>query len=85
MTPLLFWRLFFFLGSGLFTCPQVLSAALPRLSQDFLHRNHPLKLSFVVKLATDVARGMDYLHKSNIIHRDLKASSTFILNNLLII
>jgi serine/threonine protein kinase len=32
----------------------------------------PLKLSAILKLAADVARGMDYLHQRKIIHRDLK-------------
>lgn len=42
---------------------------------DYLHRHHPLKHSVQAKLALDVARGMDYLHRCNIIHRDLKAAN----------
>jgi tRNA A-37 threonylcarbamoyl transferase component Bud32 len=42
---------------------------------DYLHRHHPLKHSVQAKLAHDVARGMDYLHRCNIIHRDLKAAN----------
>ena len=32
-----------------------------------------LKVDWVVKLAKEVAEGMEYLHKSRIIHRDLKS------------
>jgi len=42
---------------------------------DYLHRHHPLKAALQAKLALDVARGMDYLHRCNIIHRDLKAAN----------
>ena len=42
---------------------------------DYLHRHHPLRQAVQIKLALDVARGMDYLHRCNIIHRDLKAAN----------
>jgi serine/threonine protein kinase len=35
----------------------------------------PLRLSQILKIATEVSRGMDYLHQRKIIHRDLKAAN----------
>nr|GEY56261.1 serine/threonine-protein kinase STY46-like [Tanacetum cinerariifolium] len=43
---------------------------------EYLHKNHHTStLPQLVQFAIDVCRGMEYLHKSNIIHRDLKTAN----------
>ncbi|KAI3686071.1 hypothetical protein L1987_79741 [Smallanthus sonchifolius] len=43
---------------------------------EYLHKNHhTVTLPQLVKFAIDVCRGMEYLHKNNIIHRDLKTAN----------
>lgn len=46
--------------------------------QDYLKQKESLQLSEVFKIALDVARGMDYLYRMNIIHRDLKTANLLI-------
>eukprot|EP00475_Leptophrys_vorax_P030470 TRINITY_DN45696_c0_g1_i1.p1 TRINITY_DN45696_c0_g1~~TRINITY_DN45696_c0_g1_i1.p1 ORF type:complete len:223 (-),score=14.16 TRINITY_DN45696_c0_g1_i1:181-765(-) len=40
-----------------------------------------MKLPMVLRVALDVAKGMDFLHKNNIIHRDLKAANLLMDEN----
>ncbi|KAI3736649.1 hypothetical protein L2E82_26588 [Cichorium intybus] len=43
---------------------------------EYLHKNHKiLMLRELVKFAIDVCKGMEYLHNSSIIHRDLKTAN----------
>ncbi|XP_043810046.1 serine/threonine-protein kinase STY17 isoform X2 [Manihot esculenta] len=49
---------------------------------DFLHKQKGVfKLSSLIKVATDVSRGMNYLHQNNIIHRDLKTANLLMDEN----
>ncbi|GFR45868.1 hypothetical protein Agub_g7320 [Astrephomene gubernaculifera] len=51
---------------------------------DYIRREGQLKLSAILKLAADVARGMDYLHQRKIIHRDLKAANLLMDDNAIV-
>lgn len=49
---------------------------------DFLHKQKGVfKLPSLIKVATDVSRGMSYLHQNNIIHRDLKTANLLMDEN----
>ena len=47
----------------------------------FLHKHAPLKLPQLLKLSLGVALGMDYLHKVNVVHRDLKTANLLMDEN----
>uniref|UniRef100_A0A2P2LPG3 non-specific serine/threonine protein kinase n=1 Tax=Rhizophora mucronata TaxID=61149 RepID=A0A2P2LPG3_RHIMU len=49
---------------------------------DFLHKqNGVFKLPSLIRVATDVSKGMNYLHQNNIIHRDLKTANLLMDEN----
>ncbi|XVE56227.1 hypothetical protein DITRI_Ditri03aG0221000 [Diplodiscus trichospermus] len=49
---------------------------------DLLHKqNSGFKLPFLIKVATDVSKGMRYLHQNGIMHRDLKAANLLMDEN----
>ncbi|KAM0826269.1 hypothetical protein ACQ4PT_068994 [Festuca glaucescens] len=49
---------------------------------DYLHKkSSSFKLPEILRVATDIAKGMNYLHQNNIIHRDLKTANLLMDEN----
>ncbi|KAJ1277576.1 hypothetical protein BS78_04G014800 [Paspalum vaginatum] len=49
---------------------------------DYLHKkNIAFKIPEILRVATDIAKGMNYLHQNNIIHRDLKTANLLMDEN----
>jgi serine/threonine protein kinase len=47
----------------------------------FLHKHAPLKLPTLLRMSLGVAKGMDYLHKVSVVHRDLKTANLLMDEN----
>ncbi|KAL6848356.1 hypothetical protein ACP4OV_021650 [Aristida adscensionis] len=49
---------------------------------DYLHKkNSSFKIPEILRVATDISKGMNYLHQNNIIHRDLKTANLLMDEN----
>uniref|UniRef100_J3L919 non-specific serine/threonine protein kinase n=1 Tax=Oryza brachyantha TaxID=4533 RepID=J3L919_ORYBR len=49
---------------------------------DYLHKkNNSFKIPEILRVATDISKGMNYLHQNNIIHRDLKTANLLMDEN----
>ncbi len=68
---------------GVCTCNGLLGYMMPLYSKNLLQIVPTLDDQFALKIAMDVAKGLDYLHQLNTLHRDLKPQNILVRYQLL--
>lgn len=52
-----------------------------RVLSEVIQRSRPLELSRAVKLATQIAEGLEAAHRANVVHRDVKPQNIMVLDS----
>ncbi|KAI3682928.1 hypothetical protein L1987_83318 [Smallanthus sonchifolius] len=58
-----------------------LRAYLHKLEDNTVEENGILSWEMIIKMALDIARGMEYVHSQGVIHRDLKPENILVTND----